>query len=504
MKRALILILVFAALGFVGGFIFASLTTKVAPTIKEQRAAVPTREVPASWHVDKYSPGHSQHVVNRALQCDDCHDPTREGFTDVDFGMCTGCHLEQTSHPHVDQQGEVTDCTECHAFKYESDVDSPWDCGRCHGPFDTPTHVGLARHTTVPCASCHHPHEPIEETVRECDDCHKKVEVRHGDTKLSGSCIDCHGGHKLAAEAASCLECHGEREPVVPKTATFGGGHEDCASCHEPHTFSAAGATRCRTCHESTPVFAQGTATEHRDCSSCHSPHAVRSAGDATCMDCHRKVASTHSAGDEGKCISCHDPHPARASQVALQCSQCHEEAASERAFHAGNIQCTGCHEPHRFDLSNLADRALCRRCHVAQVRLTSRNMGHASCAGCHTGTVHEPAGVLACGSCHDDMLRESPKGHRECAGCHEPHGGSVSPTTSCAGCHKVQILPGLHRLPEVPLGEGHTECGVCHGVHESRVRADRATCMSCHEDIGDHQPDAKVCTGCHTFISGY
>jgi hypothetical protein len=24
---------------------------------------------------------------------------------------------------------------------------------------------------------------------------------------------------------------------------------------------------------------------------------------------------------------------------------------------------------------------------------------------------------------------------------------------------------------------------------------------MTCHEDVADHQPDAKVCTGCHTFI---
>jgi hypothetical protein len=26
---------------------------------------------------------------------------------------------------------------------------------------------------------------------------------------------------------------------------------------------------------------------------------------------------------------------------------------------------------------------------------------------------------------------------------------------------------------------------------------------MTCHEDVADHQPDAKRCTGCHTFISG-
>jgi hypothetical protein len=26
---------------------------------------------------------------------------------------------------------------------------------------------------------------------------------------------------------------------------------------------------------------------------------------------------------------------------------------------------------------------------------------------------------------------------------------------------------------------------------------------MTCHDNIANHEPDAKVCTGCHTFISG-
>jgi hypothetical protein len=229
----------------------------------------------------------------------------------------------------------------------------------------------------------------------------------------------------------------------------------------------------------------------------------VRAAGDSTCQDCHETVASTHPVNKGSTCISCHEPHPKRISQIALQCSQCHEEARSERAFHAGGTECTGCHEPHRFDLSDLGDRALCRRCHTSQIKLTSVNMGHATCTGCHLGTVHEPGGVVACSSCHEEQLQRSPQGHRECASCHEPHGGSVSPTTSCTGCHKVARLPGLHRLQDIPIGEGHTDCGACHYVHDNKVRADRASCMTCHEDVADHQPDAKVCTGCHTFISG-
>ena len=191
------------------------------------------------------------------------------------------------------------------------------------------------------------------------------------------------------------MECHATEKPKVSASATFGDGHDSCATCHQAHAFSASSALRCTSCHEGTQVLAQNRAREHRDCSSCHKPHAVRAAGDQTCKGCHDDVPTTHHAQGEGDCLGCHDPHPKRRAQVAAQCSQCHDEARSERAFHAGKIPCTACHQPHRFDLSRLTDRALCGRCHVLQIRLTRRNLGHSSCEACHEGTTHEPGGIV-------------------------------------------------------------------------------------------------------------
>jgi len=112
---------------------------------------------------------------------------------------------------------------------------------------------------------------------------------------------------------------------------------------------------------------------------------------------------------------------------------------------------------------------------------------------------------VAACKTCHQKQFANSQAraGHIKCLNCHEPHSGRVSPETSCAGCHNVDELPGLHHMPEQPPGEGHHKCTACHEMHQAQVHADRATCMACHKDVANHQPDAKRCTGCHTFISG-
>lgn len=500
--RVIILVVAFV-LGFAGGVAYTVFTKKIVPTIKEGREDVPTRVVSEDWHEDRFSPGHSHHVLNLGLECNDCHDPAKPDFSEVDIGVCSGCHVEQASHPHLGEEGEITECMTCHAFKFDSDADGPWDCARCHGPFDAPTHRGLAMHADIACANCHHPHEPIGETAEDCASCHKTFRVRHGRPELSGTCADCHGGHKLASEAASCMSCHSNPPSRVASTAVFPGGHDACVDCHEPHSFSAATALSCESCHRRMPVLARATARDHRDCSSCHEPHAVRAAGDGTCIGCHREVESTHPVKDQGNCVSCHDPHPKQRMQIAMQCTSCHEEAGSERGYHAPKTVCTDCHAPHGFDLSNVEPQSLCVDCHAQQARLTRRVPDHTSCASCHTGTAHALGEPAECASCHGDLRDASPEGHRECMTCHEPHSGGIAPTRTCTSCHESAGLPGLHQIPGDPGNPGHSDCSTCHNPHNSRVRADRASCMECHTDMTGHQPEADLCTGCHTFISG-
>lgn len=472
-------------------------------TIVETRNEPPPRVVAQSWPFDRFSPGHSEHVLNRGLACNDCHDPGRADFAAVDMGVCTGCHEEQAALAHMGSAGDPTACFDCHVFKADDPAVDSWDCVRCHGPFDTRTHRGLAMHNSLPCATCHHPHEPIEDTVSACADCHTDIHLQHGRPELGGTCSDCHGGHQLAADAMTCMSCHDDHSPVVARTATFAGGHDSCASCHEAHSFSKSTAVACVSCHDDTTVLAANTTPAHRDCAACHDAHAVRRADDRTCATCHADVRSSHPETNGKACTSCHEPHPKQAQRLALRCSDCHQDASSEHAFHAGQATCTDCHAPHGFDLGPVSEIDLCIRCHRSEVRLTGHVAGHQPCTSCHQGDAHHIGGTLDCESCHAPILSSSPVGHQACASCHEPHRAQVVAGQDCTSCHARRDLPGLHWLSTSSDSRGHSECAACHDAHVLQARADRETCMACHEGIESHEPDAKRCTGCHTFIRG-
>lgn len=502
--RAALLIVAVTVVSFVFGFFAAGIESTVTE-VQRQQEPLPTRAAPESWRLDRLSPGHSMHVINHGLECNDCHNPLELTFENVDFGVCTACHQEQAALTHTEVDGKPTDCVTCHAFKSDGHAFGAWDCARCHGSFDTPTHEGLAMHTSIACAQCHHPHHPIEDTVLDCQGCHQGIDVHHGRQAESSACANCHAGHDRAIDAASCMQCHATNEPVVSLAATFTGGHDSCATCHRAHSFSAVTAVGCRSCHEGTVTLAQRQTRAHADCMNCHSPHSVRSASEAACVRCHSEVSPTHpSVEGRGDCMTCHEPHPERSAEIALSCTHCHEEALSERAFHSPKTTCTDCHRPHGFDLGHLEEQAVCVRCHAPQVRLTGRLPGHARCQSCHQGTAHHLEAPVECTTCHADIHARSPQGHQECASCHEPHRGDLMLAQArCVTCHEYRTLPGLHRLPLEQGSEGHTECIACHSVHAKRARADRHTCMSCHQDLGDHEPKAKRCTGCHTFTSG-
>jgi hypothetical protein len=481
-------------------------------------AGVPPELVPTSWNEYRTSPGHRTHVDGGKAACKDCHDYTRDGFKNPGSAPCARCHAKEASHMHAGDAAKKTECLTCHVFSPNT---TPPTCIGCHAVAEGPL-AAVHVHATADCASCHHVHEDPPIAPAACASCHDERATEHGRHAGTRGCMDCHTGHAPAAAAiVSCSTCHAQ--PAGPKPA----GHDSCIGCHAPHDFVASN-SGCVGCHGPKPTLLASTVHAHTLCTNCHTPHSPEKAAES-CSGCHTGIKVEH--GSKDACVTCHEPHGEKAdTTMASTCTSCHAKVAlSDTSAHAGGVACVGCHKPHDFDPPDR--RTLCAGCHASEAALAGASKGHTDCSTCHGGSTHKPTAAPACGTCHKPEQASAPPGHQKCTGCHEPHKGTVLPQAACASCHANKAsgphatiqggcttchrphgpdgvatppvcttcharekLPALHAIP------AHADCASCHVSHEA-PHADRATCTGpCHVDRRDHQPQAKVCDGCHVF----
>jgi predicted CxxxxCH...CXXCH cytochrome family protein len=175
------------------------------------------------------------------------------------------------------------------------------------------------------------------------------------------------------------------------------------------------------------------------------------------------------------------------------------------------------------------ADSQACGRCHdgapVRPAGVTLAAPGATACTSCHT----EPAGVLACNTCHGSGARTYPPRDKcffpedkDRSGAHAAHVES-SPTHqggfACSTCHPVpddRVIGGLHGNGSVEVvfdrvvvaGEASYDrttktCAVdCHDRGGARPRpawndAGRLTCNDCHRAPPERHPPG-ACSKCH------
>lgn len=490
-------------------------------------------DVPLSWQAARTSPGHTSHVTQRRLACDQCHAPESGQFENPGPAPCATCHEKESRITHATAQaraelgsGVQTDCTACHAFTGPAvDASSPlpaWDCARCHQEHvnQHPGAIGArAAHRDAPCQACHTPHGDAVAAPRDCASCHESVHLTHGRVErarrsepalvpekpsgaLEAQCQVCHQGmHEPAAVSlGSCAECHAQASPVVTERALFAGGHERCVDCHKPHDFSPEGVVSCQSCHAQHAALAAAKVPAHADCKSCHRPHDARAGASQACSTCHQQLTTDHPAAPGlSACTSCHAPHPpaaqrgaaggAKAVSGVTECSSCHSAAGHESGFHAEDVTCLDCHRPHHFKLADTGVGA-CQKCHAEEIQSTAAlGAGHTACKQCHSGLPHdtsiEPA---ACGTCHAAQDSVAHKGHQRCQGCHEPHSGAVQKT--CATCHAGQ---------SATAPPGHRACAQCHEAHSGRLAV--PSCTTCHasKSSAPHHDVKGGCQACHS-----
>lgn len=525
----------------------------------------PSPEVCTRCHTDQHASAIHPGARTDAPDCLGCHAFGAERFAATDCMRChvkpqatdiapvtvhagedcTTCH-----RPHAPVSLQVARCEGCHPDQVGFHAGTTGDAGGAPS-----------------CLDCHGAHAPAKTSVTRCVTCHATMKPAIGDHALFAdghtTCATCHPPHRAGGSTAvggsaafgpvgvvalppltapmpnhrPCADCHAD-QPVLARAE-----HPACEGCHDVHDRAAP--RPCTTCHADQHVTHPPTANG-QTCIGCHPPHARAKAfamdtmlattppggtphriAAIACTSCHPD--DSHATA---KCTQCHTPHdPAPAARPGL-CASCHADRARTVAG-TGHADCTGCHRSAAH--APEAPPATCATCHATEVGAV--RTGHADCASCHAGGPHAPtAPKVACATCHATESSTAPSGHQACTTCHTPHDGGLKTPVPCASCHAQEAghghgtrldcttchrahgpspaagpaappactschraadRPGLHQVT------GHTACASCHTSHEAAPKTDRATCMTCHTTVGDHEPTATSCVGCHPFGDG-
>lgn len=431
--------------------------------------------------------------------CSSCHRPHQEPSLQVSTD-CASCHEKVRVSGHDKPDIQITGCASCHGYHEQAQTASP-RCTNCHrqSRAEVPASATFQGHDK--CVACHRPHRFFKAEVIGCDDqCHAATVVLAQDkVKKHRGCRGCHQPHAVRSSTQeACEDCHRNRiDPKHPKDRQT---RSRCGGCHKPHNERGAPlAVRCSQCHEVAGTDTGLHRSAKRDgpaCQDCHKPHdfGLKDRGVSLCTGCHgakpfRNAKTVRPHEKHADCFSCHGTDVAhRADREPAACGSCH--AAQEALVSGDHEQCVACHEPHSATL-----RKQCRGCHEDQARTAPKD--HERCAACHEP--HSASVVKQCVDCHADRVSGiHAKVDGRCDACHRPHGPSgPDKPPACKTCHERAALPGLHRA------EKHDGCRDCHRSHGEQPYRTRAACLTCHTKQLSHEPDAKVCTGCHPFGGG-
>ena len=499
-------------------------------------------------HKDNASALHANVKNDEARECLSCHDFIHLPGATYQVWDCLNCHSgEDAAGPtRIADAPKVIvhakeKCADCHR-PHEVPATVPKDCIDCHE--DNPTRHGRnkqSRPTAQVCRDCHTLHNPMDSAQAKCAGCHREKQPRIPSTAIfegHDRCVVCHVPHDFSkATVKSCTSCHDDQKTLG---ATAAKEHRTCISCHLPHSPKVQ-RSACVDCHRTIkrthpPDKKEGT------CLGCHPIHGRRGIGFVqkvvACTMCHSKakkgVTSFHAGGT--KCDDCHKMHkqdpPKTSGSFCLGCHQKKQKDAQAIVSGKGHTDCAKCHGQAGHEPT--AKRPSCGSCHEEQKKLVAqgRTQGHQKCADCHDTHRPKDSKKSACARCHADQAKSLTKGHDKCGQCHDTHSAKLKPKATCNECHKDKLVgphvkiekscanchrkhgPGgvakppscesCHKpakLPGMHLVKRHNKCTDCHKSHQDKPPADRKACLGpCHENQANHEPDAKLCTGCHGF----
>lgn len=488
-----------------------------------------------AWPRVAATEGHRTHPTGvAALDCLSCHRTMAHGRQDA-AAVCGECHGDSRLHDRAKHdEGPKPQCLSCHNFSVPRPDDparaelTTTACGRCHSEGVqrsadvVPATVVRAEdlHGDVDCKQCHQPHEKQTRPPKPCRSCHQ-IQILSGSPNLPEEhvkCESCHQQHQPLAKAGSlCVKCHEQARARSEASASTALKHDECASCHLPHTWAAA-PNECVTCHkDEANLVAAKSPLKHQRCNNCHEVHGNPPSG-AVCGSCHKPHAAKqrNAPAKHQDCTSCHKSH-APSVQVPATCAECHKAALHQLVSlgPGGHMKatCSGCHAVHG---NPRADTKTCSACHKEKSAQAAKAgvSAHTRCESCHAPHRFSVDSISPpCGKCHAEINTSSGSHGGKCVNCHVSHGNPSVPRDKCIGCHeKIQF--------KAPPGNAqHARCSSCHEPHRAALGAAKQ-CVSCHADKqkvaalwpassahrdscekchAPHNPRAAVsCGGCH------
>lgn len=270
-----------------------------------------------------------------------------------------------------------------------------------------------------------------------------------------------------------CGQCHVVQEQYA-LWPTDGHQKVACQACHRMtlqqsadmlRAFVAGGSGR----HPSGKPMALHTArVPWTTCLTCHGRGGTDRPRGASTLGIDGSVGhDVHLRDPKVTCKSCHSQAIHRHADPVQACGDCHEEAVKVGGM--TRLHCTACHDFRSKTASLLPGEGICLDCHAQKgVAITDwskdQHMASLGCAACHRPHDDRPQGVVACKSCHEQIVRKglhAPAGHGRCADCHRAHAWKAS-SADCRTCHQ-------DRPHDKGSGHEGTACLNCHASQEAR-----------------------------------
>ncbi len=380
-----------------------------------------------------------ENIIERGLDCDQCHAKTVVGDGFVPPETCFGCHSDQERLSKIDQTEFLH---ETHIWNHKI------ECIQCHLQVQHKIQRVSAR-DELDCATCH------RGTHRE------QVMLFTGDI---GSGEDAPSA--MFAAGLDCAGCHVFHEDLVQTGAERVAQPQSCENCH------GAGYNRLlrlwkQSADEKLAEFSSFIRTVD---GAARRQGAGALASAEPSLERARTLEHIVQIGKPVHNVTFYD-QLIRSGYDALEKAAGAARVSVKLPDHKATAvpgQCANCHTGIEAIANSFEGRSFSHEVHVAGQQV--------ACRSCHSNAVRHGQTILAPEACNN---------------CHHK---AAPPEVKCESCHEeaAAVYTGSFMSRDLPdyMAEEDVECVDCHVPKDRVVRPTSAVCLDCHDEGYDADAD--------------